>query len=145
MDLHTAQCILRQRYNAAAIRREPSPAIRNQYGVYRWCVSTESGPSLPYNWLLRRSQVLGETAVVVLQRTKTILSIPGNCLDGMAVLNGERRYTVTVLYQREILYFVIWTYVYIVRFQTRVESPKLIKLIYWTATNIYYQQIFIIV
>ncbi|EFN66212.1 Polypeptide N-acetylgalactosaminyltransferase 2 [Camponotus floridanus] len=35
----------------------------------------------------------GETTVVVLQRTKTILSIPGNCLDGMAMLNGERRYT----------------------------------------------------
>lgn len=72
------QCIPRQRHNAAAIWRESSPAIRNQYGVYRWCVSTEGGPSLPYNWLPR--QVLGETTVVVLQRTKTILSIPGNCL-----------------------------------------------------------------
>lgn len=34
-----------------------SAATRNQYGVYRWCVNTQTRTVLPYNWLLCRSQV----------------------------------------------------------------------------------------
>lgn len=108
-----------------------SNRIRNQYGrISMMCQYTENRLCLTID-SQRRSQVVGERPRVVeveLQRTKTILSIPG--IAGKMVSNGRTEiYSVTALYRAEIRYF---DYIPTVRISTgcslkRVEFPELMK------------------